>query len=191
MEHRGISSQLWVQVHNLPIEYISKENAQNIGALLGKVLEVDFSGDGLVCMSRFLRVKVEFEVSKSLKSGFFLDRDPLLDIWIQLKYERVIDFCFKCGRLGHVKVKCSSQLQKMLNEPQGFGPWMKVEIQGKRTSRWVGFLSEICNEDEDSNNPEPSRSPPSTMADDVKRVMNNDETGKHINSFESLGTLTA
>ena len=51
MEHRGISSQLWVQVLNLPIEYISKENAQNIGALLGKVLEVDFSGDGLVCMS--------------------------------------------------------------------------------------------------------------------------------------------
>ena len=51
MEHRGISSQLWVQVHNLPIEYISKENAQNIGALLGKVLEVDFSSDGLVCMS--------------------------------------------------------------------------------------------------------------------------------------------
>ena len=29
------------------------------------------------------------------------------------------------------------------------------------------------------------------MADDVERVMNNDETGKHINSFESLGTLTA
>ena len=71
MEHRGISSQFWVQVHNLPIEYISKENAQNIGAILGKVLEVDFSSDGLVCMSRFLRVKVEFEVSKSLKSGFF------------------------------------------------------------------------------------------------------------------------
>ena len=38
---------------------------------------------------------MEFEVSKSLKSGFFLDRDPLLDIWIQLKYERVTDFCFK------------------------------------------------------------------------------------------------
>ena len=52
-------------------------------------------------------------------------------------------------------------------------------------------LSEICNKDEDSNNPELSRSPPSTMADDVERVMNNDETGKHINSSESLGTLTA
>ena len=84
--------QLWVQIHNLPIEYMSKENAKNIGNLLGNVLEVDFTGDGLVCMSRFLRVKVEFEVSKPLKSGFFLDRDSLPDIWIQLRYERVGTF---------------------------------------------------------------------------------------------------
>lgn len=84
---------------------------------MGKVIEVNFSGDDLVCMSRFLRVKVEFEVSKPLESGIFLDRDPLPGIWIQLKYERVADFCFKCGRLGHVKVRCSSQVQKMLNEP--------------------------------------------------------------------------
>ena len=109
--------QLWVQVHNLPIEYMSKENAENIGALLGKVLEVDFTGDELVCMSHFLRIKVELEVSKPLKSGFFLNRDPLLDIWVQLKYERVADFCFKCGRLGHVKIRCSSLVQKMLNKP--------------------------------------------------------------------------
>lgn len=101
------------------------------------------------------------------------------------------DFCFKCGGLGHVKFNCSSQVQKMLNELQGFGPWMKAETQGKRTSRWVEFLSKICNEDEDSNNPELTRSPPSAVADDVEHVMNSGETGKHINSLDSLGTLTA
>nr|POE61141.1 hypothetical protein CFP56_51374 [Quercus suber] len=108
---------------------------------------------------------------------------------LHLKYERVVDFCFKCGGLGHVKFNCSSQVQKMLNELQGFGPWMKAETQGKRTSRWVEFLSEICNEDEDSNNLELTRSPPSATADDVEHVMNSDETGKHINSPDSLGTL--
>lgn len=68
---------------------------------------------------------------------------------------------------------------------------MKAETQGKRTSRWVKFLSGICNEDEDSNNPEPTRSPPSAAADDVEHVMNTDETGKHINNSDSLGTPTA
>ena len=99
----------------------------------------------------------------------------------------MVDFCFKCGRLGHVKVRCSSSVQKMLNEPQGFGPWMKAETQGKRTSRWVEFLSEICNEDEDSN-PELTRSSLSAVANDVEHVMNSDETGKHIINFDALGT---
>nr|POE83538.1 hypothetical protein CFP56_48270 [Quercus suber] len=77
----------------------------------------------------------------------------------------------------------------MLNEPQGFGPWMKADTQGKRTSRWVEFLSEICNEGEDSN-PEPTKSPPSAVVDEVEHGMNSDETGKHIISSDALGTRT-
>ncbi|KAK7836512.1 hypothetical protein CFP56_022430, partial [Quercus suber] len=60
-----------------------------------------------------------------------------------------------------------SKSDKMLNEPQGFGPWMRVETQGKRTSRWVEFLSKICNENVDSNL-EPTRSSPSTAVDEVE-----------------------
>ena len=54
-----------------PIEYMSKENAEEIGALVGEVLEVDFTGSGGVCMSKFLRVKVE----DPLMSEFFLDKN--------------------------------------------------------------------------------------------------------------------
>ena len=34
------SLQIWVQIHGLPIEYMSKENAEKIGVLVGKVVEV-------------------------------------------------------------------------------------------------------------------------------------------------------
>ena len=37
---------LWIQVHDLPIELLSKENAEEIGAMVGEVLEVDFTGNG-------------------------------------------------------------------------------------------------------------------------------------------------
>ena len=67
---------IWIQVHNLPIEYIFKENAEEIGALVGEVIEVDFIGNGGICMSKFLRVKVELKVEDLLWSGFFLDRNP-------------------------------------------------------------------------------------------------------------------
>lgn len=67
---------IWIQVHNLPIEYMSKENAVEIGALVGEVLEVDFTSNEGICMSKFLRVKVELKVEDPLWSGFFLDRKP-------------------------------------------------------------------------------------------------------------------
>lgn len=137
---------IWIQVHNLPIEYMSKENAVEIGALVGEVLEVDFTSNGGICMSKFLRVKVELKVEDPLWSGFFLDRKPQSDLWIQFKYERIADICFKCGRFGHLKARCSwaDHFVKQLNlkEPFGFGHWMKAETMNKRTTRWVEFLAE-------------------------------------------------
>ncbi|KAK7836574.1 uncharacterized protein CFP56_022361 [Quercus suber] len=96
----------WIQVHDLPIEHMSNENAKEIGAMVGEVLEVDFTGNGGVCMRKFLRVQVEHKVEDPLRSGFFLDRSPQPDLWIQFKYERMADFCYKCGRLGHLKARC-------------------------------------------------------------------------------------
>ncbi|KAF3950817.1 hypothetical protein CMV_023477 [Castanea mollissima] len=137
---------IWIQVHNLPIEYMSKENAVEIGALVGEVLDVDFTGNGEVCMSKFLRVKVEVKVDDPLQSGFYLDTSPQPDLWVQFKYERVAEFCYKCGRLGHLKARCLEvnhiDVQVSSKEPYGFGHWMKVEPFGKRTTSWVEFMAE-------------------------------------------------
>ena len=67
---------------------------------------------------------------------------------------------------------------------------MKAENQGKRTSRWVEFLSEIFTEDENGNL-EPTRSPPSMVADDVEQIMNSDEIGKNNISSDALETPIA
>ena len=124
---------------------MSKENAEEIGALVGKVVEVDFTSDGKVCMSQFLRVKVEFEVAKPLKSGFYLDRNPLPELWVRFKYERIAKFCYKCSRLGHLKAKCinmgANSKKALMQDPFGYGPWLKVDPMTKRASRWVEFIS--------------------------------------------------
>ena len=47
VEDKDFSSiPLWVQIHGLPIEYMLKENLEEIGALVGEVLEVDFTCSG-------------------------------------------------------------------------------------------------------------------------------------------------
>ena len=74
------SIHLWVQIHDLPNEYMSKENAKEISALVGEVLEVDFTSSGGVRKSKFLRLKVELKVKDPLMSGFFLDRSTQLNL---------------------------------------------------------------------------------------------------------------
>ena len=125
---------------------MSKENAEEINALVGKVVEVDFTGNGKICMSQFLWVKVDFEVEKPLKSGFYLDRSPLSELWVRFKYERIADFCYRCYRLGHLKAKCilmgANSEKALMQDPFGYGPWLKADPMTKRTPRWVEFISE-------------------------------------------------
>lgn len=41
---------------------MSKENAEEIGALIGDVIDVDFTSNGGICLSKYLRIKVELKV---------------------------------------------------------------------------------------------------------------------------------
>lgn len=38
-----------------------------------------------------------------LPASFFLDRNNGNEVWIQFKLERLVDLCFSCGSLGHVR----------------------------------------------------------------------------------------
>lgn len=65
------TSIFWVQVHELPDLWKSKSNLHKIGAIAGKVLELDFAGDGGDAWKRFIHIQVEFEVASLLVPGFF------------------------------------------------------------------------------------------------------------------------
>jgi hypothetical protein len=82
----------WVQAHNLPMEYLSKENAKIIGNGMGKFLDVDLVGADKAKWGNFLCIKVEIKSTAPLFKGFWLDRAPLEDLWVQIKYERLSDF---------------------------------------------------------------------------------------------------
>ena len=48
-----------------------------------------------------LRVRVEVDISCPLVLGFLLEREQLPDLWIPFKFEKLGNFCFGCGMLGH------------------------------------------------------------------------------------------
>ncbi|KAI8544035.1 hypothetical protein RHMOL_Rhmol08G0263600 [Rhododendron molle] len=54
----------------------------------------------------FLRVKVEINISQPLPKGFWLRGKSGKDLWISYLYERLLDFCYACGRIGHDNRGC-------------------------------------------------------------------------------------
>jgi hypothetical protein len=116
------TGEYWIQVHELPLELINSQNAEILGGQLGTLLEKE------TFRREFLRIKVLIPLLQPLVSGFYQDRQGKPPSWVQLKYERLSEFCFTCGKLGHVKLFCPagppSNLPKI---PKPFGPDMHAK----------------------------------------------------------------
>jgi hypothetical protein len=76
----------WIQVHGLPLQYMTTLNAIRIGKKLRKILELDNdNSEGLICR-QFIQFKIEIDTSLPLALGFYLDcdgddKDDKLDIF--------------------------------------------------------------------------------------------------------------
>lgn len=48
--------------------------------------------------------------------------------WIQFAYEKLVEFCYGCGIIGHGKSNCStSNAHGNRIEGTQYGPWLKAE----------------------------------------------------------------
>ena len=130
-----------VQAHKLPMEYLSKENAKIIGNGMGKFLDVDLGGADKAKWGNFLRIKVEIKSTAPFFKGFWPDKAPLADLWVQMKYERLLDFCYGCGRLEHMKRDCKWGKERQEGVVtrdkffKGYGPWLIAEPITRKSNR--------------------------------------------------------
>lgn len=120
-------SPFWVQIHGLPVEKMTKANAETIGNRLGRLLGIEAISDGLLLERSFLRVRVELNLSQPLPKGFWLRRkEPSgFDLWIAYKYERLTDFCYACGRVGHENRNCK-YVSREDGINSGYGPELRT-----------------------------------------------------------------
>ena len=48
-------------------------------------------------------------------------------VWIEFKYERCPDFCYKCGTIGHGDKNCKMEMRSNSSHREAqFGPWMRA-----------------------------------------------------------------
>lgn len=63
------------------------------------------------------------------KAAFFLPMSDRIPCWVQFRAEKLLDFCYSCGMLGHTEPNCEepNKIEWGPREPsKAYGPWMKV-----------------------------------------------------------------
>ncbi|XVE49771.1 hypothetical protein DITRI_Ditri01bG0108300 [Diplodiscus trichospermus] len=75
-----------------------------------------------------MRLRVLIDVNKPLITGFWVPKEEERKVWAKLKYEKIADFCFNHGRLGHVMKNYGEELLDNKGEigKMRYGLWIKA-----------------------------------------------------------------
>ncbi|XVF50821.1 hypothetical protein PTKIN_Ptkin04bG0134200 [Pterospermum kingtungense] len=83
-------------------------------------------------------MRVVMDVNKPLIPGFWVPKSEGGRVWAEVKYEKIADFCFNCGKLGFVIRFC---VERSVGDLSGdkrrrFGLWMKAApLRNKKEGR--------------------------------------------------------
>jgi hypothetical protein len=120
----------WVQIHNIPVRRMTEESAGAIGRTLGQVERVadrDDERGGENC----IRVRVRMDITTPLCRGRILSMEEGKKRWAAFRYERLPNFCYRCGHVDHAEKDCEEGLrQRNSKTPEEFqyGAWLRAEM---------------------------------------------------------------
>ncbi|KAL5823721.1 hypothetical protein ACOSQ4_021621 [Xanthoceras sorbifolium] len=124
MEFRFVD--FWVQIYNIPIMCMNKRFAKLLAERIGMIVEIPAKPKD--CRGKFLKVRVGIDVMKPLKRGLKVKLEDLL-VAAPIKYERLLEFCFACGLLGHALRDCDDETamrEALDGSSTKFGSWLRA-----------------------------------------------------------------
>ncbi|KAF7838884.1 reverse transcriptase [Senna tora] len=106
---------------------LSRGNVIRMGSKVGEVLIIeDLVVNGRLIRS-FARARVLIDLDKPLVAGFWVPRPQMSSIWISVKYEKLHQFCYKCGCVGHDFKVYKTLRRAMGNDGKPlYGEWLGV-----------------------------------------------------------------
>ncbi|KAL0423275.1 UNVERIFIED_CONTAM: hypothetical protein Sradi_0862300 [Sesamum radiatum] len=117
-----------IYIHGLLLRKITKDCASHIGNKLGKVKDVELDSNGEVWRSSVC-IRVAIDITKPLKRALKIRTVLGHDHLITFTYERLPNFYYFCGCLGHLSRQCELQLQESFQDPGAnppYGHWLRA-----------------------------------------------------------------
>ncbi|OMO73216.1 reverse transcriptase [Corchorus capsularis] len=119
-------------------DLLTKKNAERIGASLGKVVEVQNPVEDGGLVIGFLRCRVEIDLADPLKDGFWVPCSNGDRRWASRRCEKLLDFCYNCGCIGHSEKMCDEETVMAIYDPAlpRYGPWMRTAAVRKTSEEF-------------------------------------------------------
>ncbi|KAJ1376438.1 Zinc finger, CCHC-type [Sesbania bispinosa] len=100
----------WVQIHGLPLDLMSINNASKLAGSIGIIQKVENPVVNGKLIRPFFRVRVMLNIKNPLPTGCWVPRRDLPRLWVMFRYERLQGFCYQCGVIGHDNKRCKKDL---------------------------------------------------------------------------------
>ncbi|CAA0815367.1 Unknown protein, partial [Striga hermonthica] len=104
---------IWVQVQNIPLNWISTEVGLKIGQAFHKIKNVVIATTGSHG-GKILKLLVTLNVEESIPRMAKVRLGNQLVI-VGFKYEKLINLCHYCGKIGHLDRACSIKMDDIRN----------------------------------------------------------------------------
>ncbi|XP_050217876.1 uncharacterized protein LOC126668737 [Mercurialis annua] len=100
-------SPFWIRLCNVPLNCRDSESITRIAERVGKVLEI--REEDVAVWGKHIRVRVLVDVNVPLKRGTFIRNSKGEKVWVYFRFEKLPNFCYWCGLLGHVHDDCETR----------------------------------------------------------------------------------
>ena len=118
----------WVQVYDLPVGFMSKRVAVDIGNFIGNFVET-YPNNFMGVWRSYMCIRVSMDISKPLRRRMKIRKSGEKNdgSWANFKYEKLPNFCFFCGLIGDSDHFC----EKFFDYPNKsveklFGTWLRA-----------------------------------------------------------------
>lgn len=123
-------SPFWIQIWGLPFENMTEEVGRDLRNRLGNYIETD-KHTWLSEQAKFMRIRADLPIEKPLRRGGHVVNPEGKKFWVTFKYERLPNFCFRCGVLGHDEKHCPNTSTDNSDSPRQYGDWLRANGNSK------------------------------------------------------------